>query len=246
MRFKSFSLDIIDLVGIMFPGIIWASLFYLIHVLYPYILSKEINNIWNSLNTSFQSNRFILNTFIFLFSSYILGYISRLIPTNWLDWLTLPIAHLRTGKKYQETKDRNPKNKLYPYDFLFDTQRKYLESKFSDLYYFVSDPSYIKTLFLIKRFLLHSAPNLWENARRREAEIKFINSMFYLSFFVFLLFLIRGNVITSILFFLLLLFWYYTFRRRRYAEVSFIYGSAFILLIFSKSEAHKAIIIKKS
>ncbi len=245
MRFKSFSLDIIDLVGIMFPGVIWASLFYLIHVLYPNILSAEIKNIWNNLNTSFQGSHFILNTFIFLFSSYILGYISRLFPTNWLDWLTLPIAHLRSGKKLKESRLYNFKSKLYPYDFMFDSQRKNLENIFKDLYEFVGNSGYVKTLFLIKRFLLHSAPNLWENARRREAEIKFINSMFYLSFVVFVLFLTRGNLITSLFFFLFLLFWYFTFRRRRYAEVSFIYGSTFISLVLSKSEIPKPLIKTK-
>lgn len=223
MRFKSFSLDIIDLVGIMFPGVIWASLFYLIHVLYPQILSTEIRNIWNSLEYSFQGSQFILNTFVFLFSSYILGYISRLFPTNWLDWLTLPFAYLRSGMNYREVKSFNLKSKLYPYDFMFESQRKNLEGIFNDLYNFVGKSKYVKTLFLIKRFLLHFSPNLWENARRREAEIRFINSMFYLSFVVFLLFLLRGNLITSVMFLSFLLFWYFTFRRRRYAEVSFLF-----------------------
>lgn len=230
MNTKSFSLGIGDLLGIMIPGIIWVLFLFHLHLLYPQLLQNELSDYSKGLTTQFPDKSLFVNSFLFFFFSYVLGYLSRLAPPIFIDKLTAPIASFSTEQKFKDVIKINSKVRIQPYDFLFSKQVALLQKVRKDIAEF-SGPSTKYSLFhFCKRIILQYSPTLWSEIQRREAEVRFINSLIYIVFALTSLFIIRFQFWYCFASLLLLLFLLIAFRRRRYAEVSFTYTSGFIVL----------------
>ncbi len=230
MTLKSFSLGIIDLLGIMVPGVVWVGLLFYFHFLYPNIWVKEFTLASKEAIQYFPENSFLVNCVVLLFSSYVVGYLSRLAPPRLLDRITIPIAFFGTGERFSKVHKLQRQDKIAPYDFLYKHQAEHLRNMESGSAEFSGVSNYFQMFFLCKRLILQYAPNLWADAERREAEIRLINGLFYAVFFSFLVFTFQGDFLFACFALLLTVFLAVSFRRRRYAEVSFVYSSTYIVL----------------
>jgi ABC-type multidrug transport system fused ATPase/permease subunit len=230
MNVKNFSLGIGDLLGIMIPGIIWVLFLFHLHLLYPQILQSELSDFSKGLSTQFPNDSLFLNSFLLFFFSYVLGYLSRLAPPIFIDKLTAPIASFSTEKKFKEVIKINFKDRIQPYDFLFSKQVALLQEIRKDITEFTGPSTKYSLFHFCKRIILQYSPKLWSEIQRREAEVRFINSLIYIVFALTALFIIHLQFIYCLSSLLLLLFLLIAFRRRRYAEVSFTYTSGFIVL----------------
>jgi hypothetical protein len=186
-------------------------------------VSKEVIQI-------FPEHIFIVNTFIFLFSSYLIGYISRLAPPRLLDRMTVILASVGTEKKFMEAWKHPWNEKEQPFDFIFDPQNKKLKNMYKGCNTFCSKTRDFKMFFICKQIIHQYSPTLWLEAERREAEVRFINGLFYPTLFVSFIFFFGTNIVYGLFFLALSVFLLLAFRRRRYAEVSFALIATFVIL----------------
>jgi len=234
MNLKSFSLGIGDILGVMIPGIIWVFTIFYLHVLYPDYFKDDILKLSAQLSQLFPGNTSIMNLMIIIISSYIIGYLSRMIPPVWLDWITVPIANLASDKRYSNYEKKKDgvittRHKLRPYDFKFSNQVEKLKSILPGIEDYTSESASFHPIFICKRFILQKSPLLWAEAERREAEIRLVNGLFYPSLSYTLIFFCRGQVLIGLFFWIITFFLAFVFRRRRYGEVTFIYGATYLV-----------------
>jgi hypothetical protein len=230
MNLKTFSIGIIDLLGIVVPGATWNILVFYLHVLHPETFSQELLKVSEALNDLFPNSQGLVNLSLFLFSSYVLGYISSLIPLRIFDRITLLLANLDSGMEFLEVWRINRKKKLHPYDFLYEDQiAKLKELNIGGAALLGKSEKYFQMFFICKRYILQNSQVLWLEAERKEAELRLINGLFYsTSISCFLLFL-GGQILLAIIGLGIAVLLAIGFRRRRHAEVAFVYHAAAIV-----------------
>jgi hypothetical protein len=245
MNLKSFSIGIIDFLGVMIPGIIWVGIFFSLHALYPDLLSNEYSRISTEVSGIFPESSFAVNTFIFLFCSYLIGYISRLAPPRLLDRITFFLASISTEYTFKEVWKFSWKKKEQPFDFLFEHQSNILKKMFGDCDSFCGKTRNFKMFFLCKRIIHQYSQPLWLEAERMEAEIRLINGLIYPSLFSALFFFFLAKITCGFLLIALSIFLILAFRRRRYAEVSYVLSATFVIIKGPDSTFKKLLHTKK-
>jgi hypothetical protein len=229
MHLKTFSLGIIDLLGIMVPGAVWNLLLFYLHVLHPETFQREISLVSAELNRVYPDYCVLVNSCLFLFGSYIFGYISSLIPLRWFDRMTFFLAFLDSEMTFRQTLKVEWKKKLHPYDFLLGEQNEKLKQLQIDGVELIGQQKHFQMFFICKRFILQHSQTVWLEAERREAELRLINGLFYSALFSTILLLAGMQIILALISLCITLLLALGFRRRRQAEVAFIYGAASML-----------------
>jgi hypothetical protein len=240
MNFKGFSLGVVDILGIIIPGIIWVSLIGCVHILYPTFLNSEYSTISCLIIKIFPGNLVVANSFLFVFMSYLVGYVSRLIPPRFLDRVTVSLASVGTGKKFKDVWNLGWKEKVHPYNFLYQSQSEALGEMQVGMKDFGSNSNYFQTFFIGKRMILLHSATLWSDAQRREAEIRLINGIFYSVLSTAILFFAHAEILLGLFFLSVTLFLALAFRRRRYAEVAFVLSATFVIINNLQRETRKA------
>jgi hypothetical protein len=175
--------------------------------------------------------QFIISLCFFIFSSYLIGYLTRLVPPRLLDRLTIPLASVGTDFTTKNAwKNFNAKQKMMPYDFLYKDQSTKLQRLLDGSEDFSNASDYFRPFFLCKRLILQYSPQLWIDAERREAEIRMINGLFYVTLSMATVFLIQGAFSLFFVSIFLASLLAIAFRRRKYAETSFTYSATFVIL----------------
>jgi hypothetical protein len=230
MSIKSLSIGIIDFLAVMIPGTIWIGIFFGLHALNPDFLRYEFDTISAQLYQLFPGSTNAINTSILIFCCYLTGYISRLIPPRVLDRLTIPLAWIGTGLTRKASLLHDWREREQPFDFVYKDQSDYLMDIYKDVRIFCGSIRDFKMFFISKRIIHQYSPALWLEAERREAEVRFINGLFYPALVLSVLFFLHGNIICGFALLLLSIFLILAFRRRRYAEVSFILSATYVIL----------------
>ena len=172
MNIKNISLGIIDLLAIMIPGIIWVSLIFYLHAIFR-LFDSEFIRISKELKTVFPNNWIEINTFSFLFYSYVIGYLSRLIPISIIDRITSYFISIQKNGWSSLIKVTSFTYWLQPYEYKYSHQFKIIKDLLKGSDNFINSSIDFHPFFICKRFLLQNSPQLWSEAQRRE-KLKFV------------------------------------------------------------------------
>ncbi len=195
-RFRPIPLTIVDFLAILLPGFVWLVLIVtMTQMFFPEELFNEGDNMLSPLNSFSAIVSYYdelkspwIVVLIVIIASMLIGYALKPIAMRCAGWLARPmfIFHKKTrGLSFKELK--HPYNRLHENEPYYQEVIKLLKTAIGcSLNSLPGDVPFGGA----KRYLRFTAPTLWEESERREAEVRMIGALLLAAAFSWLLSLV--------------------------------------------------------